>query len=231
MSDLFEIYNSQAERYHDLISCEDVDANLLPAIQNITPVERKRLLDIGTGTGRIPLLVEGLASQIIGIDLHWDMLRVNSFQKKGHPWDLLQGDYRFLPFQEKYFDIITAGWSISALLGQENKDWKSQIDLVIQEAHRTAKHGGTIIIIETMSTASETPRPPTEDLAEYYSLLESEWGFSSQVIQTDYQCDNLEQAVEAIGFFFGKEMASIVREQKWVRVPEWTGIWSKIISE
>lgn len=233
MSDLFEIYNSQAERYQELISREDIDANLLPAIENITPVERKRLLDLGTGTGRIPQLVENLTNQTIGMDLHWDMLRVNASQRKikGHPRDLLQGDYRFFPFHDKYFDIVTAGWSISALLGQYNKDWKSQVDLVIQEAHRTVKHGGSIIIIETMSTASETPRPPAEELAEYYLWLEAEWGFASQVIQTDYQFDNLEQAVEAIEFFFGEEMAIIVREQKWVRVPEWTGIWSKIVSE
>jgi ubiquinone/menaquinone biosynthesis C-methylase UbiE len=233
MSDLFEIYNSQAERYHDLISCEDVDANLLPSIENIVPLKGKRLLDLGTGTGRIPLLVKDLASQIIGMDLHWDMLRVNSSQrkKKGHSWDLLQGDYRFFPFQDECFDIITAGWSISASLGQKDMDWKSQIDLVITEAHRTIKHGGAIIIIETMSTASEIPRPPTEELAKYYTWLEAEKGFTSRVIQTDYKFETLEQAVGAIGFFFGEEMAVKVREQKWERVPEWTGIWSKITSE
>jgi ubiquinone/menaquinone biosynthesis C-methylase UbiE len=231
MSDLFKIYQSQAGEYHNLISHEDVDNNLLPAIQNITPLRGKRLLDLGTGTGRIPSLVESHASQIIGMDLHWDMLRVNSSErkKKGNSWDLLQGDYRFLPFQDRSFDIVAAGWSISALIGQEDKDWKAEISLVIKEIQRTINPGGAIIIIETMSTASETPYPPTETLANYYAWLENEWGFNSQVIQTDYQFDNLEQAVSAIGFFFGVEMASKVLDKEWVRVPEWTGIWSKIL--
>jgi len=232
MSDLFKIYQSQARNYHNLISHEDVDSNLLPTIQNIAPLKGKRLLDLGTGTGRIPSLVEGHASQITGMDLHWDMLRVNVYQRKTNnkSWDLLQGDYRFLPFPNRYFDIITAGWSISALIGQENKDWKAEISLVIKEIQRTINPSGVIIIIETMSTASETPRPPTEALANYYTWLENEWDFNSQVIQTDYQFDNLEQAVSAIGFFFGEEMAAKVREKEWVRVPEWTGIWSKILS-
>jgi ubiquinone/menaquinone biosynthesis C-methylase UbiE len=190
----------------------------------------KRLLDLGTGTGRIPLLIKDQTSQIIGLDLYWDMLHVHSENKsvKGENWELLQGDYRFLPFQGRYFDIVTAGWSISALIGQKNKDWKSEIGLVIQEIHRTITYGGVAIIIETMTTASDTPHPPTKELAQYYTWLEKEWGFRSQVIQTDYLFDNLEQAVSTIRFFFGAETASKVREKQWVRVPEWTGIWSKI---
>jgi ubiquinone/menaquinone biosynthesis C-methylase UbiE len=231
MSDLFKIYQSQAKNYQNLISHEDVDNNLLPSIQNIVPLKGRRLLDLGTGTGRIPSLIEGHASQIIGIDLHWDMLRENSFQRKTKHkiWDLLQGDYRLLPFPNRYFDIITAGWSISALIGQEDKDWKAEISLVIKEIQRTINPSGVIIIIETMSTASETPLPPTEALANYYTWLENEWDFNSQVIQTDYLFDDLEQAVSAIEFFFGVEMSAKVREKEWARVPEWTGIWSKIL--
>jgi ubiquinone/menaquinone biosynthesis C-methylase UbiE len=232
MSDLNEIYNSQATRYQDLISHEDVDNNLLPAIETIVSLKGKCLLDLGTGTGRIPLLVSHLTSYVIGIDLHWDMLREQKTQQKGRgTWDLLQADFRFLPYTNRRFDIITAGWSISALCSSEKEIWKNQIGLVMKEIHRAIKSGGIIIIIETMSTASSTPAPPHEDLAAYYEWLENTWGFTPQTIQTDYQFGDLEQAVTAIDFFFGPEMAALVKEKKWVRVPEWTGIWSKTAPE
>ena len=231
MSDFTEIYNSQSERYQELITYEDADGNLLPAIEGITPLQGKRLLDLGTGTGRIPLLVKHLTTHITGIDLHWDMLREHKNQQKKtkESWGLLQADFRFLPFRNNLFDLITAGWSISAIISGEKSHWKKQIGFVLKEIHRTIKPDGAIIIIETMSTASLTPTPPHEDLAVYYSWLEDEWGFTPQTIQTDYQFGNLDQAVENIGFFFGSEMADVVRDNHWVRVPEWTGIWNKIV--
>jgi len=233
MSDFNEIYNSQATSYHDLITHEDVDSNLLPALEGITPFKGKRLLDLGTGTGRIPLLVKHPTTRITGIDLHWDMLREHKTQQeKGkEAWDLLQADFRFLPFQNNLFDIITAGWSISAIISGEKKYWQNQIGFVLKEIQRTIKPGGAIIIIETMSTASLTPAPPHEDLRTYYLWLEDTWGFTREIIQTDYQFENLDQAVTAINFFFGPEMAAKVKENQWVRVPEWTGIWSKTTPE
>jgi ubiquinone/menaquinone biosynthesis C-methylase UbiE len=177
MSDFNEIYNSQATKYQELISHEDVDSNLLPALEGITSHKGKHLLDLGTGTGRIPLLVKHLTTQITGIDLHWDMLREHKTQqqKVKEGWGLLQADFRFLPFQNNLFDIITAGWSISAIISGEKRYWENQISLVLKEIHRTIKQEGAIIIIETMSTASLTPTPPHEDLATYYSWLENNW--------------------------------------------------------
>jgi ubiquinone/menaquinone biosynthesis C-methylase UbiE len=234
MSDLKEIYNSQATRYHDLISHEDVDSNLLPAIEKVSSLKEKRLLDIETGTGRIPLLVQHLTSNIVGIDLYWDMLQEHKSQKShkkmaNKAWDLLQADYRFLPFTDRNFDIITAGWSISALREWENQDWENQIGFVMREIHRAIKPGGAIIILETMSSASMRPAPPNENLAEYYLWLKNVWGFVPHIIQTDYQFNNFDQAVETIGIFFGTDLANKVRDNHWIRVPEWTGIWSKTV--
>jgi hypothetical protein len=72
-----------------------------------------------------------------------------------------------------------------------------------------------------------TPAPPTPGLANYYAWLENEWGFSRQQIQTDYQFWDLDEAIELANFFFGAELADKVRENNWVRLPEWTGVWGK----
>ena len=69
MDHFIQIYKSQADAYHRAIAAEDVDGNLLPALGNITDLRGTHVLDLGTGTGRLPILLNGLAAQIIGLDL------------------------------------------------------------------------------------------------------------------------------------------------------------------
>jgi hypothetical protein len=84
-----------------------------------------------------------------------------------------------------------------------------------------------LVIIETLTTGSLTPAPPTGALAEYYGWLEREWGFWRQIIRTDYVFGSVEEAVARTEFFFGVELASAIRANGWARLPEWTGVWSK----
>ena len=73
--DHFEkIYATKAKEYHQLVIPEDSDGNLLPAIQQIAPLENTTLLDLGSGTGRIPILVHNLVKQVIAMDLNYPML-------------------------------------------------------------------------------------------------------------------------------------------------------------
>jgi hypothetical protein len=83
--------------------------------------------------------------------------------------------------------------------------------------------------METLSTGSLTPAPPTEALAHYYAWLEADWGFNRQEIQTDYQFASVEEAVARTEFFFGPGLAATIRRQGWSRLPEWTGVWGKRI--
>ena len=61
-----------------------------------------------------------------------------------------------------------------------------------------------------------------------YTWLEKKWGFTRQEISTDYQFASVEQAVAHTEFFFGRKLAAAIREQGWSRLPEWTGVWSKL---
>ena len=72
-----EIYRTQAAAYHHMIAAEDVDGNLLPALQTAVNMSRKRVLDLGSGTGRIPILLDGIAGQVVGLDLQLAMLAEN----------------------------------------------------------------------------------------------------------------------------------------------------------
>ncbi|MBE7556511.1 MAG: class I SAM-dependent methyltransferase [Anaerolineales bacterium] len=225
------IYSYRAGDYHRLITPEDHEGNLLPALQRVTPLAGKRILDLGTGTGRLPLLLGEQAAQVIGLDLHGAMLQENQHQRervKGK-WNLAQGDMRGLPFPTGWADVVTAGWSMGHLRGWYPEDWQLQIGRILREMQRVVVPGGALIIIETLTTGSLTPAPPNEHLAEYYAWLEREWDFARQTIRTDYRFTSIEEAVSQTEFFFGSDLAAAIRRQGWVQLPEWTGVWGKQI--
>jgi ubiquinone/menaquinone biosynthesis C-methylase UbiE len=225
------IYAARAAEYHQMIAAEDVDHQLLPAIERVTTLRGKRVLDLGTGTGRLPLLIGGQAAALIGLDLHRAMLRQHAAQRQllAGRWGLVQGDMRRLPFRSAWADVVTAGWAIGHMRGWFAADWRAQIGQVLGEMHRVAVPGGALIILETLSTGSLVPAPPSEALAEYYQWLEQEWGFSRQTIATDYQFASVDEAVARTEFFFGVDLAARIREHGWARLPEWTGVWGKRI--
>lgn len=232
MDHFVEIYRHQAGRYHQMIEPEDVDGHLLPALKRITPVAGKRILDLGSGTGRLPLLLAGDAAQMVCLDLHAGMLaeQRGQRQRRAGRWALLQADIRRLPLPAAWFDVVTAGWAIGHFVGWYGSARKTEIGRALREMHRVVRPGGALIIIETLSTGRLTPTPPTKGLAHYYAWLEREWGFSRQQIQTDYLFGSVEEAVAKTEFFFGPELAQNVRRHNWRRLPEWTGIWGKVVS-
>ena len=229
MVDFKHIYDQEASAYHRMIAAEDVDGNLLPAIERIVAPSGKRVLDLGTGTGRIPLLLREHAAQLVGLDLHMGMLCENAGQRRSVSggWRLVQGDMRALPFAKGWADVVIAGWAIGHLRSWFEEDWQARIGQVLDEMHRVVKAGGALITLETLSTGSLSPMPPTAELGEYYAWLEDEWGFKRQEIRTDYRFPSVEAAVEDTEFFFGSELALSIRENGWVRLPEWTGVWGK----
>ena len=229
MDHYVNIYENHADQYHRMIAAEDVEGNLPRALEMATPLVGQRVLDLGSGTGRIPLLLHQTAAQITALDLHAGMLREQQRQRDrvGGDWGLLQGDMRVLPFPANTFDVVTAGWAIGHFQGWFADDWQTQVDRALREMRRVVVPGGALIIIETLTTGSTTPAPPTEGLAAYYNWLEDQWGFTRQEISTYYQFRDLAEAVELAGFFFGDELAEKVCANNWVQLPEWTGVWGR----
>ena len=221
------IYAHKARQYHRMIEAEDVDGNLRKALCGITAWENKTVIDLGSGTGRFPLLFKEIPMKFTCLDLNRAMLLENKQQRElsASSWHLVQADMRSLPFPAGRTDIVIAGWAIGHLRTWYAEDWQRQIDSILLEMQRAARSGGTLIICETMSTGSLTPRPPVPELGEYYTRLEQRWQMQRQVIQTDYKFASVEQAVEYTEFFFGSELAEEIRLRGWARLPEWTGIW------
>ncbi len=233
MDSFQQIYAHQAEAYHRMIAREDADGRLLDALRAVCPFYGRRVLDIGTGTGRIPILLQGIDAMILGIDLARDMLVQNGLQREhcAGAWSLAQADMRYLPAPDGWAEVVTAGWAIGHFTGWYPGTWRDEIAAVLGEMERVACRGGTLIIMETLSTGAAQPAPPNPQLAAYYHMLEEDWGYQRDTISTDYLFSSVDEAVERTEFFFGAELSAKIRANGWAHLPEWTGIWSKQRSE
>jgi ubiquinone/menaquinone biosynthesis C-methylase UbiE len=228
--DHFErIYSQKAIDYDRLLAAEDAYSNLPAALQAIVPFQGKNILDLGTGTGRIPRLFRKASQLIVSMDIQMAMLRQNQHFRNlhGFSWEILQGDMHNTPFVSHWADITIAGWAIGHLRTWFSSEWQAQIGQVIRQMIRTTKSGGHIIIIETLGTGSLAPALPTSELNSYYNYLETTWNFQKTIIRSDYQFNSVQHAIEVLAFFFGQELTASIEKKSWRSVPEWTGIWWK----
>jgi len=223
------IYRTQAQAYDELIQAEDFEGNLERELSKLVSFENKRILDLGTGTGRIPLLFHHKAKSIIGLDFYRAMLQRNRSHSSTatKPWFLVQGDMLYLPMADDSVEITIAAWAVGHLRSWYLTDWEKRIDSIVKEMDRVTVNGGYLIVIETMGTGCQSPAPPTSELADYYQRLAKLWYFRKIIIRTDYVFENLTKAVQKTKFFFGDELSDRIRENHWTTVPEWTGIWWK----
>jgi ubiquinone/menaquinone biosynthesis C-methylase UbiE len=224
MPDHTNVYNNEAEKYDLLISKQP---KLDELVEEIRPFAGLDIVDLGSGTGRLATVLAPKAKSIVALDSAGSMLQIaaNKLKKAGLAnWTTKVADNKNLPLDENSADLIVVGWSICYLASSNVPNNEQNIEKVIQEMKRVLRHGGTIIILETMGTGNKTPNPP-DFLKQYYSLLENVYGFSHKCIRIDYNFDSLGQAAELSRFFFGDELAEKVLDQKLVNLPEYAGVW------
>lgn len=101
-----------------------------------------RLLDIGTGTGRIAELLAGEAEHVVALDKSLDMLRIARARIQHLPAgqiELVQGDFMALPFAAHAFDTV--------VLHQVLHFAQAPAQVLI-EAARITRPGGRIAIVD-----------------------------------------------------------------------------------
>src|SRR5512146_2883095 len=99
MDHFIRIYTSQAVEYQKLIAAEDADHHLLAAFTGILDLHGKTIVDLGTGTGRIPVLLCSQGGRMVGLDLHLNMLKENRRlrDEAGSAWAIACADMRTCP--------------------------------------------------------------------------------------------------------------------------------------
>ena len=101
-----------------------------------------RLLDIGTGTGRVLELLSSLADSAVGVDRSPEMLRLarSKLAAEGdQSAEVRQADMRSLPFEDAMFDTVTLHHVLH---------FADDPAAVLAEAGRTVAPGGKLIVAD-----------------------------------------------------------------------------------
>lgn len=111
------LYDVYASRYDDIVKVEPVEEHLhlaVPMMQRIAPETDPFVLDVATGTGRLPLALLNhteFSGYVLGIDASFKMLQqAQAKLAEVHADDyttIAQGDGLHLPFPNDSFDVVT----------------------------------------------------------------------------------------------------------------------------
>ncbi len=225
-----QIYQTDGDRYEALIAREDYQGNIEKALDEIVRVDGLDVLDLGAGTGRLAVMLAPRAKSMRAFDASEEMLRVcrEKFEVQGLTnWQVDVADHRSIPVEDHSADLVVSGWSVAYLHVWNPETWRVELENWLGEMKRILRPGSFIVLFESLGTGNESPIH-LEHLKEYYPWLD-EVGFQNKWIRTDMKYESLEEAVELSGFFFGDELGEKVRQNKWVILPECTGVYWKQI--
>lgn len=200
MPDHATIYAKHADQYDRLVSKQPPLAELL---ERIRPFAGLDTVDLGAGTGRLAALLAPKARSVVALDASRAMLdraAAKLAQTGAAAWRTEEADHRSLPLADRSADLVVSGWSICYLANTSVTGWARNLRQIIGEIKRVLRPGGTVIILETLGTGTETPDAPAF-LRGYYAALTEEYGFSHKWIRIDYEFEHIEQAVQLAGFF------------------------------
>jgi len=149
-ADYFARTAEEWDRLRALLSPDErVEAALLKAL-GTEPLGR--LLDIGTGTGRMADLLAGGAEHVVALDRSPEMLRLARARLQKLPpdrWELVQGDFSALPFGPECFDTV---------IFHQVLHYAQDPGYALKEAARVCRASGRIAIIDLAAHGREELR-------------------------------------------------------------------------
>jgi ArsR family transcriptional regulator len=111
-----------------------------------------RLLDVGTGTGRIAQILLPRADHVIALDRSPEMLRLARARLQELPaeqWELVQGDFNALPLEAD---------SVDTVVFHQVLHYAHEPEYALQEAARVCRAGGQIAIVDLAAHGREELR-------------------------------------------------------------------------
>jgi ubiquinone/menaquinone biosynthesis C-methylase UbiE len=230
-NDWKQLYNERTEDYERLTQYEDYEGNLLPALNEIHPLEGTKIIEFGAGTGRITIQLLPLIRKVWAFDISPMMLA--TAQRKLMPagrtnWLVGIGDSRAMPVPSDCAEVAIEGWSLVQIATWHIERWRREVEKAVDEMIRVVHPGGVVMAIETLGTGKMEPAPVGKHKAVHDYL--GERGFSSTWIRTDCCFPTLREAQEALEPIFGKAtLETVVESERGVILPECTGIWWRTV--
>ncbi len=106
-------------------------------LEMLRPGQGERILDAGCGTGVFTLDVLAAGARVVGLELSLPMLFRAGTKLRGHPFHMVRGDMRKLPFADNAFDKTV---SVTAI------EFIEDATTAISELLRVTKPGGCIVV-------------------------------------------------------------------------------------
>ncbi|HEY3311253.1 MAG TPA: class I SAM-dependent methyltransferase [Anaerolineales bacterium] len=221
-----EIYQQHADQYQRLVGREDYHGHILKSLEMICPLNGLDVVELGAGTGRLTRILAPHVGVIKAFDTSAHML--SRAESNLHAlgltnWHAGLADHRHIPVADASANLVISGWSFCYLAVWGGERWRAELEAGFQEIMRILRPGGYCILLETLGTGQETPKPP-EHLAGYFAWL-AEKGFKNTWFRSDYRFNSLAEAVALSKFFFGEKLGREMEKNKWLILPECTGLW------
>ncbi len=221
---MYDIYRRHRAEYDRLVNAEDHERHLPAFLHSLADWRGKTALEGGLGTGRVTEMYADRARRVVGCDREPHMLEAarERLAPFAHKLDLRVADNLDLPLLPQQADIFIEGWSWGHSIVDGPGSVEDIAAALFAQVRKNLVPGAPVILIETLGTNALSPAAPHPRLAEFYQLLQSQYGLQQTALSTDYRFPSAAAAAETLGFFFGDAMARAVRA---ATVPEWTGVW------
>jgi len=135
-------FRDNAQRWDELRALHVADGEIEQALVESLPLRTGRLLDIGTGTGRLLEVLAPRAESVIGIDQSREMLALAraNLQRAGlDNAEVRLADMYALPFEAASFDAVTVHHVLH---------YADDPAAALAEAARVLRPGGTALVVD-----------------------------------------------------------------------------------
>lgn len=140
---LYDLYASRYDRIKQFDEAADLALISEPIMARVHPASDPLILDVGTGAGRLPLIMArnaGFSGHVIGLDASRGMLKVARQKVAAERFEryitLMRHDAGKLPFAEDSIDVVTC---LEAL------EFLPDPRAALQEMCRVLRPGGTLL--------------------------------------------------------------------------------------
>lgn len=188
-------FNSAAEHYDQDAIMQSMIAEELIERLNYIKINPKRILDLGSATGKNTILLEKIfpKAEIYELDIALDMLRI-SMNKRSDIKKLFSPKKRYfinadmdqLPFQNNTFDLIISSSTIQ---------WSENINLLLKNINKLLKIDGLFLfssflkntLIELQNFKEHTLTQNFLTIQEYAEILNNNNFYDPVLIRDEYR--------------------------------------------